>query len=335
MNTQHGSRQTPASANAIHALQQQDTQREVQMYAVGQTQWSLAPTIEVEVSSLAGTKTVTVLPDSEAEITAAGKDILEHLDHHPDNLLPSTVIPTAVNRHSMTPIGRIPITIHLQGKQYTDDLYIIPGIKHTIISWHAAKCLGILPRHYPSPIKVKAAVARIDAGSPMAQKIIEEFPSVYDGQVRVMDGEQFRIVLAEDAIPFHVKTPHTVPFAFRDKLKAELELLEQQGIIVPVTEATHWYAPIMVTPKKGTERIRMCVNLFKLNQFVLRERHQSLTPAEAIANIAASEVKYFTVIDAAKGYHQCPLAPASQELTTFITPFGQFKYCMHHTASHQ
>jgi len=49
----------------------------------------------------------------------------------------------------------------------------------------------------------------------------------------------------------------------------------------------------------------------------------SPTPAEAVADIAAQEA---TVIDAMKGYHQCPLAVESQELTTFITPYGRFKY---------
>ena len=50
------------------------------------------------------------------------------------------------------------------------------------------------------------------------------------------------------------------------------------------------------------------------------------TPAEAIADIAAANAKYFTVLDAMKGYHQCPLDQDSQLLTTFITPFGRFKY---------
>ena len=82
----------------------------------------------------------------------------------------------------------------------------------------------------------------------------------------------------------------------------------------------------MVAPKKDLEKIRMCVDLSHLNRFVIREKHQFLTPAQAIADIAASDAKYFTVIDALKGYHQCPLDQQSQPLTTFITPFGQFKY---------
>ena len=70
----------------------------------------------------------------------------------------------------------------------------------------------------------------------------------------------------------------------------------------------------------------MCVDLSKLNKFVRRERYPSTTPAEAVADIAQAKAKYFTVFDALKGYHQCPLDEASQNLTTFITPFGRFKY---------
>ena len=81
-----------------------------------------------------------------------------------------------------------------------------------------------------------------------------------------------------------------------------------------------------MAPKKGSDKIRMCVDLSRLNKYVRRERYQLPTPAEAIADITADEAKYFTVIDAAKGYHQCPLDKESQLYTTFITPFGCFKY---------
>ena len=129
-----------------------------------------------------------------------------------------------------------------------------------------------------------------------------------------------------DAKPFCINTPRSIPFAFHDKLKAELDLLQEQNIIAPVTEVTEWCAPIVVTPKKNSESIRMCVDLSRLNRYVQRERYQATTPAQAVADIAASDAKYFTVLDAMKGYHQCALDNESQLLTTFITPFGRFKY---------
>ena len=58
-----------------------------------QTRRELASTIEVQVLSSMSTKSIRVLPDSGAEITAARKETLAYPDHNLDNLLPSTVLP--------------------------------------------------------------------------------------------------------------------------------------------------------------------------------------------------------------------------------------------------
>ena len=155
---------------------------------------------------------------------------------------------------------------------------------------------------------------------------MKEFPEIFNEQIKTMDGEEFHISLTDDAKPFCVNTPRSVPFAYRDKHRAMLTVLQTQGTIEPVTEPTEWCAPIVVTPKKDTEGIRMCVDLSRLNKYVRRERYQSPTPAEAVADIAADKAKVFTKIDAMKAYHQCPLDNKSQLLTTFITPFGWFKF---------
>ena len=123
-----------------------------------------------------------------------------------------------------------------------------------------------------------------------------------------------------------VFTPLEQSLSYRDKLQKELQLLQSQGIIEPVTEPTEWCAPIVVAPKKDSDQIRMCVDLSRLNRYVKRERYQSPTLAEAVADIAAENAKVFTKLDALKGYHQCLLDEESQKLTTFITPFGRFKY---------
>ena len=70
----------------------------------------------------------------------------------------------------------------------------------------------------------------------------------------------------------------------------------------------------------------MCGDLSRLNKYVQRESYQSPTPADTVADIAAGEAQSFTILDAAKGYHQCPLDEESQLYTTFITPFECFKY---------
>ena len=55
-----------------------------------------------------------------------------------------------------------------------------------------------------------------------------------------VEGKEFHIYLADDARPFCVSTPRSIPDAYHDKLKTELDLLQSQDIITPVTKATDW-----------------------------------------------------------------------------------------------
>ena len=65
--------------------------------------------------------------------------------------------------------------------------------------------------------------------------------------------------------------------------------------------------PSGINPRTVNGLSMICVDLSHLNRYVQRERYQSPTPSKAVADITAEESRYFTVIDAAKGYHQCPL----------------------------
>ena len=286
-----------------------------------------APTIDVHISSLNGDADIKTLPDSGADISVAGKAALKSLGEHEDNLLPSQIVPRAVNGTRMHPIGKLPVTLTLGQRKFVDDLHIYTDVEGILLSWKAAKGLSILPQCYPKPCDTAFTNAITTTHHvPASQQIMQEFPSVFDGRIQTMEGEKFHIALTDNAKPFCVRAPRAIPFAYRDKLKAELELLQYQGIITPVTEPTEWCAPIVVTPKKESDDIRMCVDLSHLNKYVKRERYQSATPSQAVADITAEHARIFTKLDAMKGYHQCPLDEESQILTTFITPFGRFKY---------
>ena len=130
--------------------------------------------------------------------------------------------------------------------------------------------------------------------------------------------------MTADALPFCIKTLRSITIAYYDKL---LDLLLSWNIITPVTEPTELCGPIVVIPLKDSDHnIQMYFDLSYLNKCVLCEHYQSQTSAQAVADIAATHAQVFTTLDALKDYRQCPLDEASQLLTTFITPFGCFKY---------
>ena len=168
----------------------------IQLYNITGSKAEPAPTISVQMTS-------TVLPDSGADISAAGHTIVGMLGHHLDNLAPSEISPRAVNGAYMKPVGKIPVTISLQGRTCRDDMHIFPGVSGALISWKAAKELGILHPQYPYPERlpqvkqypeVKSTKAMANCNS-KGEGLVREFPSVFSGQISAMEGELFKISL--------------------------------------------------------------------------------------------------------------------------------------------
>ena len=351
-----------------------------------------APRVSVQVEVGSHTANVDALPDTGADLSVGGEDLLEKIGVTRGDLSQPAQHPRAANGLIIKSVGILHTTVSLGEVRVEEDVHILPGVTGLLLSWAATRSLRLIPADYPRQIatishheplspapghlqppsgppraadlletSVKtrqtptpAPVATAQAGSAAAAAsraklhhksapgtpdhppepseyqdhscLLREFDRVFDGRIRTMPGEEFTIHLREDARPFCVTTPRRVPLSLREPLKAELDRLEAEGVIRRVTTPTEWCAPIVVTPKKGGAGVRLCVDLSQLNKYVRRELYQSPTPIEEVASIHASEAKWFTVFDALKGYHQCPLAEDSQLLTTFTTPYGRFAF---------
>ena len=73
------------------------------------------------------------------------------------------------------------------------------------------------------------------------------------------------------AEPFSLMTPRRVAIPLMPAVKAELERMERMGVISSVEEPTEWCARMVVVPK-AQGKVRICVDLTKLNNSVRRER---------------------------------------------------------------
>ncbi len=156
--------------------------------------------------------------------------------------------------------------------------------------------------------------------------LLMEYADVFDsgGPLKEMSGPPMRIELQAESIPFCVNGARPIPFAQRDTVKGMLDDMEKQGIILPVIEPTDWTHPLVVVTKPNG-KLRLCVDLTKLNKFVKRPIHPLVSPKDAISNIACGS-QFFTTFDAVNGYWQIPLEKESQLLTTFITSWGRYKF---------
>ena len=76
----------------------------------------------------------------------------------------------------------------------------------------------------------------------------------------------------------------------------------------------------MVPVQKSNGKLRICVDLRKLNSAVTRARFVLPTLEDVAPNLAGAQ--YFSKLDASSGFWQIPLHPESAKLTTFITRSG-------------
>ena len=82
----------------------------------------------------------------------------------------------------------------------------------------------------------------------------------------------------------------------------------------------------MVVVPKPDGKVRICVDLTKLNENVCRERHILPSVDYTLAQPVEAKVqsKLQCKLDANSGFWQIELSKESALLTTFIIPFGQF-----------
>ena len=81
---------------------------------------------------------------------------------------------------------------------------------------------------------------------------------------------------------------------------------------------------MVVVPKKRGG-VRICMDYLRLNKHVSRPTHPLLSPKGAMTMVPPN-ARFFSTLDADTGYHQVPLDEESQNLTVFMTPWGQYKY---------
>jgi len=118
-----------------------------------------------------------------------------------------------------------------------------------------------------------------------------------------------------------------IPYHYQDKLKEQLQKLEEAGVVEPVPddEPTTWISPLVIQPKKAVGEIWICVDMRKPNKAMLREKREFPT-VENILQELNGAVK-FSKLDLNHGFHQLELDVGARHLTTFSTPWGLKRYC--------
>ena len=122
-----------------------------------------------------------------------------------------------------------------------------------------------------------------------------------------------------------VQAPRKEPYHKKAKITEAVQKLLDDGIIEPATGPTEWCSPLHAVAKQDGS-IRLCVDMRKVNEAILRTRFPIPTLDDAIEQISEAGSAIFSKVDLNQGYHQIELAEESRNLTTFSCSLGIFRY---------
>ena len=239
-------------------------------------------------------KSISFKIDSGADVSVISNETYQSLKNPPElQCLPT---PTLISPGGPVQcLGSFTAETHLKDKTYKFRVFVAKEPTESLLSRGAATSMGL--------------IARLDSAT---------IPAKFG----CLKTETAKIMLKSDATPYSLNVSRRIPIPLEHKVKDELQRLTDAGIIEPVTKPTEWCAPMVPVLKKSGQ-VRICVDLKRLNAAVKRERYILPTIEDVTSKLSGAAM--FSCLDAASGFYQIPLHEESQELTTFITPFG--RYC--------
>ena len=115
--------------------------------------------------------------------------------------------------------------------------------------------------------------------------------------------------------------PYRLPDRLLPKIKEEIEALQANDIIEPSDSL--WASPVVPVSKANGD-IRICVDYRKVNSYTKPFSFYMPTVDKIVDKVDQSSD--ISKIDLTKCFHQIPVAVNDRDKTTFVCPFGRFRY---------
>ena len=151
--------------------------------------------------------------------------------------------------------------------------------------------------------------------------LFHKHTKLFSGELRTYPKKVYSLELREDAVPHHSKA-YSIPYAHQSVFKTELDRLANIGVITK-TGASEWAAGTFIIPKKDG-RVRWITDFRHLNKYIKRKTYPLPNPQDILA--LTKPYQFLSKLDLSMQYYTFELDAKSQDLCTFVTPFGTYKY---------
>lgn len=213
--------------------------------------------------------------------------------------------------HQITCLGTTHMLCSYNNKpQQRVKFYVVDIDSQAVLGAGTCQELGLVKRIYTINHEKPNVPDGIDAG----------YEDLFSG-LGCLPGEH-TIKLDHSVTPV-VHPPRRVPIALRDKLKDELDRMENLGVIVKQEDPTAWVNSL-VTVLKPNGKLRVCIDPSDLNRAIQREHFPLKTVEEVVSRMPGAKI--FSKLDLTSGFWQLKLDEESSKLCTFNTPFGRYRF---------
>lgn len=213
-------------------------------------------------------------------------------------------------------VGVCTASVEVKKKSHQVKFVVVPGETQSLLGAFDCERLGLLKRS-----NTVRKVYSIKTHKELSPEVIQqEYGDIFKG-LGCLEGEG-KIYLIDNATP-SIYPARKVPFALRERLKAELARLEELDVIKKADKPTEWVLPLVIVEKPNKD-LRICMDPMDLNQCIKREHYHLPHKSEILSEMAGA--KFFSKMDAAQGFYQCKLDEQSSQLCTVATPFGRYSF---------
>ena len=207
--------------------------------------------------------------------------------------------------------GSFVCTVSAGTRSEEAEFLVVQGRGVPLLGRKTATQLGVL--------KIGVGVAAV---SDVASTLKLDYPEVFNG-IGKLNSSKITLHIDPDVKP--VAQPlRRIPFNLRSKVDDKINELIAHDIIEEVDGPTPWVNPVVIVPKSNSSDIRLCIDMRRANEAIIRGRYPIPTVDELLQNMNGSKV--FSKIDLKWGYHQLELTEESRDITTFATHSGLYRY---------
>ena len=180
----------------------------------------------------------------------------------------------------------------------------------------------LLGQNWMSELKLNwKVIGQVEAREDI-QVVIDKYSEVFEGGFGTLRGVTAKIHIDPQVTPRFYHT-RPVPYAWRQKVEAELDRLEQEGIVERI-QFSEWAAPVVPVLKQDGST-RLCGD-YKLtvNRVAKLDTYPLPIVDDLLATLAGGS--FFMKLDLSQVYQQVQLDPESQQFVTINAMKGLYHY---------